>query len=292
VPDPVVPGRQTVVDDDSPLQQPVDEYFDSVAGYWRDVYRQPGVQGLSYRLRMETVLAWIDESRPRSATAALDVGCGAGMMTVELARRGLHVEGVDGSSSMLELTEKAALETGVAEDVTVRLADVHDLPYADNSFQVVVALGVIPWLHTPKLAVDEMARVLAPGGVLILTADNRARLNWLTEPRENLLVSPIKLARRKLRRWRGHEPTGAASHLHLPRQIDRALLRAGLRPMHRRTVGFGPFTFLGQPVLSDRPALRLHRGLQTLADRGIPGLRSMGWHYVVAASKPETPSLP
>jgi ubiquinone/menaquinone biosynthesis C-methylase UbiE len=240
---------------------------------------------------METVLAWIDEARPRSATAALDVGCGAGLMTIELARRGLHVEGVDGSSSMLELTESAALETGVAEHVAVRLADVHDLPYADDSFQVVVALGVIPWLHTAKLAVNEMARVLAPGGLLVLTADYRARLNWLTEPRENLLVSPIKLARRKLRRWRGQEPTGAASHLHLPRQIDRALATAGLRPMRRRTVGFGPFTFLGRPVLSDRPALRLHRGLQRLADRGIPGLRSMGWHYIVAASKPATPSL-
>ena len=186
---------------------------------------------------------------------------------------------------MLAVAEQAAADAGVADRVTVRQADVHRLPYPDASFALVAALGVVPWLHTPDLAVREMARVLAPEGLLILTADNRARLNRLTEPRESPLTAPIKHARRRLRPAPASDATSAPSRLDRAGQIDLLLVEAGLQPTKRRTVGFGPFTFLGRPVLPRAIALHVHHGLQALADRDLRGLRSTGWHYMVAARK-------
>jgi SAM-dependent methyltransferase len=142
---------------------------------------------------------------------------------------------------------------------------------------------VIPWLHSPGDAVREMARVLRPGGQLILTADNRARLTSFTDPRALLALTPLRRPWVALRRRRG---LLASSRLHFPSQIDRLLTEAGLNPAGRRTVGFGPLSFLGRSVFSEATSIRINDRLQALADRGVGGVRWTGWHYVVRAKKP------
>lgn len=64
------------------------------------------------------------------------------------------------------------------------------------------------------------------------------------------------------------------------------LQSVGIRPVRRATVGFGPFTFLGRPLLSDAIGLRLHAWLSRLSEHRLPVLRRLGWHYVVGARKP------
>ena len=123
---------------------------------------------------------------------------------------------------MVDATAGRADERGLGERVTVEVADVHALPFASGHFDLVVAVGVIPWLHSPGGAVREMARVLRPGGTLVLTADNRARLVSFTDPRAMLGLSPLKHAQVALRRRRGL----ATSRLDFPRSIDRLLCRA------------------------------------------------------------------
>jgi len=154
-------------------------------------------------------------------------------------------------------------------------------PFEPGDFELVVAVGLIPWLHAPDTAVAEMARVLRPGGKLVLTADNRARLACFTDPRLMPSLATPRLAQLAARRRR--QP---ASRLDFPSSVDRLVVRSGLRPIARRTVGFGPLTFLGHPLFDDRRGIRLNRRLQALADRGVPGLKWTGWHYVIHAGKP------
>jgi hypothetical protein len=52
------------------------------------------------------------------------------------------------------------------------------------------------------------------------------------------------------------------------------------------TVGFGPFTFWGREVVSSSTQVKLHRWLQSGAERGLPGIRSFGTQYLVLARKP------
>jgi len=264
------------------IQEHVNAHFDSSASYWDGVYRGESLQGLIYQQRQAAVLDNVDATNLGPGGCVLEIGCGAGHLTARLAQRDLAVDAVDASPAMVDSARGLIQEAGLGAHVTLGVADVHALPFDERHFDLVVAVGVIPWLHSPGSAVEEMARVLRPGGSLILTADNRARLASFTDPRAWLALSPLKRAQVAMRRSRGL----ATSRLDSPRTIDDLLRRSGLVLEQRRTVGFGPMSFMGRAILSDRRSIRLHRRLQGLADRGVPGLRGTGWHYVVRARKP------
>jgi ubiquinone/menaquinone biosynthesis C-methylase UbiE len=259
----------------------VNAYFDSTASYWDRVYRGDDLQDLIYQRRQDFVLAYVDDARLSPNACALEIGCGAGHLTIELAERGLEVEAIDASQAMVDATAALVRDAGLEERVSVRQADVHALPFPSGGFDLVVAVGVIPWLHSPSEALVEMARVLHADGHLVLTADNRARLTSFTDPRRVIAVAPLKRVYRALRRRDAH----AISRLDSPRAIDRMLASAGLRPASRRTVGFGPLSFMGRSIFEGAIGVRIDDRLQALADRGTPGVRMAGWHYVVRAER-------
>ena len=260
-------------------QREIDACFGEAATYWRDVYVEEGLQGLVYRQRMQTVLGWIDALSLPPGTTVLEVGCGAGHTAVELARRGFDVECTDSSREMVSLTSERIADAGLSDAMTASVADVHALPHPAESFALVVAVGVLPWLHSPERGIEELARVLRPGGRAIVTADNRLRLNMLVDPSENPLLAPLKVPWHDLKRRRGWRPSGPSPRLHSPSNVDRMLVAAGMEPERWKTLGFGPFTVLHRPILGGRLGVSLHRWLQGLADRGMPGLRRAGWHY-------------
>jgi SAM-dependent methyltransferase len=272
-------GRTRKDDADAGGQREINEYFDATSSYWDAVYRDDDLQARIYRRRQEYVLAAVDAVQPAPARV-LEVGCGAGHLTLELARRGLRVDALDASMAMVEAARGRIEEAGLGTQVQVAQADVHALPFDTGAFDLVVAVGVIPWLHSPAVAVAEMARMLAPGGELVLTADNRARLTSFTDPRRILALPPLKRIYRRVRRI---DPV-TVSQLHTPRRVDAMLAGAGLSPVERRTVGFGPMSFMGRSMLQGRRGRDLDERLQRLADAGTPGLRWTGWHYLVRAS--------
>lgn len=266
-------------------QRAVDEHFDRRSAYWRDVYAGEGVESLVYRKRMETALAWVDRLNVPAGGSALDVGCGSGLMAVELAARGMQVTAYDSSPEMVRQAQQTVEAWGLAGMVQVVRADAHELPLASASARLIVALGLIPWLPEPQRAVNEMARVLERGGWLILTADNALRLNVLTDPSENPLFAPLRPVHRALERWRRQgAPGGAPYYRHRPAQVRQMLLGAGLQPTLETSVGFGAFTFMGRHVLSDERSIALSRRLEGWAE-GHSELRRHGWHFLVAAQR-------
>jgi len=100
----------------------------------------------------------------------LDLGCGEGQMTVEIARLSdLDVTGLDIEPEALELAQRYAGRSGV-DDSRVHwvCADVHSLPYPDNSFDLIVSRGSMPFWREQVQAVNEIMRVLRPGGVAFI----------------------------------------------------------------------------------------------------------------------------
>src|SRR5207249_3413113 len=87
----------------------------------------------------------------------LEVGCGTGVMAVELARRGFEVDATDTVADLVELTRRRGEQANVSARLRTVLNDVHALDFDEETFDVVTALGVIPWLHSPQTALHQIA---------------------------------------------------------------------------------------------------------------------------------------
>lgn len=94
----------------------------------------------------------------------LDVGCGPGSITLDLARFVSSVVGIDASREAIQ----AARDMDEASVVTWRVADLHELPFRDGEFDVVFAHQVLQHLANPIVALREMRRVLRSGGMIAL----------------------------------------------------------------------------------------------------------------------------
>jgi len=265
----------------------VDAYFTAQSSGWNEIYQKEDVFSVIYQDRRSIALRYFRElSLPQDARI-LDIGCGAGMTSVDMARCGYTVEAVDSVQAMIDLTRQNALKFGVEEQIHAGVMDVFDLQFPDQTFDLVVALGVVPWLADSTRALKEISRILAPGGYVLISADNYWRLVHLLDPFESPPLTGLKerikliLGRARSRelssmpRWKRHTVD----------EFDALLEAACLVKLKHKVIGFGPFAFRRIPLFPGAFGVRLHRFLQTGADRGIPILRSTGSLYLVLGQK-------
>jgi SAM-dependent methyltransferase len=99
----------------------------------------------------------------------LDAACGTGYGANILAGAGAKsVVGIDRAEHVIEFASRQA-----HTPATFRVADLLDLPFPDNTFDVVICFEAIEHVATPERALDELRRVLEPNGVLAVSSPNR-----------------------------------------------------------------------------------------------------------------------
>ena len=134
----------------------------------------------------------------------LDVGCGPGTITVDLAARV-----APGRVTAVELTEdalrlaRAEADVAGADNINFAVADVHALDWPDGTFDVVHAHQVLQHVADPVRALSEMGRVCRPGGVVAVRDGDYAAFTWY--PLVPALDDWLSLYRR-MARANGGEP--------------------------------------------------------------------------------------
>jgi len=274
-------------------QRMVDARFREETPFWGAIYERDGISESIHQERLRLALAMVDRLRLARNARVLDVGCGAGIAAVSLARRALTVDAIDSVQAMTQATRKRAAAACVEARVAVQEGDVHALPFPDSAFALVVALGVLPWLPKIEPALREMSRILQPGGHLIASVDTHWQLRQLFDPFKNpLLLGPQSLVgsflRRRLVPRHGARPQVIRAQVIRLREFKRELAAQGLELLGSHAVGFGPFTFFNRQILPPSVGLRLNKRLQSMANRGMPALRSSGSQFLVLAKKPGT----
>jgi len=112
-----------------------------------------------------SVAKQVAEDYAKGAKNCLDLGCGPGQLTVEVAKAtGLEVTGLDYEPEAIDLAQQYTKEQGMVSKMHWVAADVHALPFADNSFDVIMSRGSIFFWRDQALALREIMRVLKPGG--------------------------------------------------------------------------------------------------------------------------------
>lgn len=153
----------------------------------------------------------------------LEVGCGTGNISLALARQGAQVVGLDASGPMLAAAQHRARQHGLPIFWVKGLAGA--LPFPANSFEGVVSILALDFMADRPGAVQEMVRVLRPGGFIVLAVLNRYSL-WtlkrvlralfrLSLWREARFTAPREL-RRLLGGWPELEDLRICQAVHFP----------------------------------------------------------------------------
>ena len=195
--------------------------------------------------------------------SVLDVGCGAGVDLARFARGGADVTGVDVAQSAVDLARANFEQQGLRGRFEV--ANGEALPFADGTFDLVFAHGVVQYTADPQRLVDECRRVLKPDGKAVFQVYNR--VSWL-----NALSKLMKVG--------------------LEHEDAPVLLKFSIREFRRLVRGFREVKIVPErfPVRS-----RLHGGWKGAVYNGVfvgtfnvlprPLVRRFGWHLLAFCVK-------
>ena len=142
-----------------------------------------------YRGRRTVLEGVIAEVGLPANARILDAGCGSGRFMVDLAKRGT-VTGVELSDTSVQLARQRAIGEVVAGSVL-------EMPFADDSFDLVVSLDVIEHLEDDLAALREFRRAVAPGGALLVTVP---AYQWLWSGHDEINHHHRRYTRRSLQR--------------------------------------------------------------------------------------------
>ncbi|MBN1533776.1 MAG: 3-demethylubiquinone-9 3-O-methyltransferase [Spirochaetes bacterium] len=109
---------------------------------------------------------------------ALDVGCGGGFLSEELARRGLAVTGIDPSEKSIREAARHAHAGGL--DIRYETGTGDRLPFPDGSLDTVFCCDVLEHVPSAESVVAEISRVLKSGGLFLFDTVNRTAMSWLS----------------------------------------------------------------------------------------------------------------
>ncbi len=176
----------------------------------------------------------------RQGERILDVGCGPGFYLAELldlVGPSGSLVGIDGSAEMLAV---AGERTAGHTNVTFDQADVCALPSADGAFDAALCVQVLEYVGDPTAALQEMHRVLRPGGRLVVADVDWTTLSWH--------ASDSGLMRRVLTVWDEH-----LAHPALPRTLGARMRSAGFDDVRMETLVFAadrldPQTYVGATI--------------------------------------------
>jgi ubiquinone/menaquinone biosynthesis C-methylase UbiE len=255
---------------------------------WVDLYDKPNdLFEVTMRMRRDYVVSYI-LTHCAGTDDILDLGCGAGPLSAELAARGLHVVGMDLSADLL--SEASRRIAGRAHRVPLLLrGDCEVLPFRDDYFGVIACLGVISFLENEQPALDEMRRILRPGGTLLVSVrSTRALTLWL---------DPVHLGKVLVGRLMGNRSVGAARERRAkrfdPDALQRRFCAMGFSVRHVEYLGYGPWRFNRREILPARVSIAISSWIDRLFRWGpLTALTKTADVCIIALQKQPSAPLP
>lgn len=271
-------------------EQYYENHYNEKSGYWDSVYKtgehELSVYAMHFLQRRNIIWKLISRLPKRENMKALDAGCGPGAYLPILLRENYKVDALDLAEEMLERA-RANVPQGKEQSVLFFRGHTQALEFPDAEFDLVLSVGVIMYIKDDVKAVQEMCRVLKPGGTLIMVVDNKKNL-------ADLIDIPSR-ARGLLRRMRAyfmqdsnqsHDAPAFHARSYSPREIKSLMRQNGLKIEAEASTGICPLLFNGKRVFTSRIDVFLEKTLRFLTK--LPGFKRVGYIYICAGRRPVT----
>jgi ubiquinone/menaquinone biosynthesis C-methylase UbiE len=198
------------------LDEVVRSYFGGVAPAFADGYTPASRSGYVYQRRRALVTEVL---QGLGGGELLDVGCATGVFEAVARDCGYSYRGVDVSEEMISEARSAHAD---GDPTRFTVGRVEQLGLPSEQVDVVLALGVIEYVHPTDLdrAMAELARVLKPGGTLVLSLLNRSSPIWFARSLRSRVRARLRGARRHA--YLAEAPEATFSRREVERLVDRA----------------------------------------------------------------------
>jgi len=234
---------------------------------------------------MREALSWLDGSNLPKNSKILDVGCGAGKLSKEVADRGYEVLAMDFSYNMIRKAD-ATCNVNDKSHIKFLQGDIESLPFKDSVFDVVLCLGVVTYLRSERKALHEMSRVLKSGGTLILSILNKVSLAKC--------IDILAFAKRRLQEITGNgiRPFGKVGETkqnysglrsYFIPSLKNSLKIAGFTELDFIAVGYGPLTLFGRKIFPEEIDVNISTFLEKFSN--LPFIRAFGEMCLFKAKK-------
>jgi ubiquinone/menaquinone biosynthesis C-methylase UbiE len=252
--------------DTEQVQRALDVHSEQ-AGMFAARYGEADPYGSVFVYSRKRLDEFLDRYLPSTSSKPklLDVGCGTGHQLAHWRTLGYEVAGIDGSAEMLTHARENNPGAEILE------ADARELPFADASFDRVTSIEVLRYLPDAQPAIDEMARVLRPGGICLTTAAPVLSTNGYALVNRAGLVLPFG----RLTRLKQFFTTG--------RKLRRQFEAAGFDDVTIHGVFLGPLIWIER--IAPRQLGRILRRWEPLDSRlaDLPVVREFSNMFLVRA---------
>jgi len=248
----------------------VETYFNKNADEWHDLYIKPrNANDIVLKNRMDISLSFLQKYLP-TGSKILDAGCGAGLLSDNLASLGYIIHGVDISPTMVEMcTNHFNKRFPNNNPHRFSAGDISSLNLPKNSFDAVAALGFLEYQENETPSLEFFHSLLKPGGFLVITGQLKTSIALaMSQTVSKLTKKP--------------DPRPSISiHLYSPSRFKELLEPAGFEIKEINRHGFASFPIFG----GGRKGILLHKTLSGMS-KVLP-IKALCNDIVVAAQKKE-----
>ena len=283
----------------------VKERFDREGSYWQAIYGKDDFISQGFVKRQKLAVSLVPPAWNVNRRKALELGCGAGFASLELASRGFYVTGLDISERMINIARKNWERSAPSLICHFEIGDFDEVNLKENSFDVVVALGFMEYLPNQVSSIEKIHRILKTNGIVVVTVPNNLRLCYIFDPLRNfslkrytviiaMAILPSNIFNILLSKF-GHSRspeaiTHAASRLHrnkyTPSSLDRLFESMGFAKVAHIGHQYGHFTFMGKRLFSDSFSQRIDNFLYAISRRTtFRVLQKFGNNYIASYRK-------
>ncbi|AHF79993.1 class I SAM-dependent methyltransferase [Thermococcus paralvinellae] len=221
------------------------QYFDKIAHRY-DTWYQTKVGQYVDRTEKKLIFSMIKTKRGK----ALDLGCGTGNYTTELYRRGFDVIGVDLSQEMLKIAKSKL------PNVLFIRANAYNLPFKKEVFDLVLSVTMFEFIYEPEKVLNEIHRVLKPGGEVVIGTMNGRSLWFLFKRFKSIFI----------------ETAYRYARFYTPKELETLLTNTGFDNVESRGIIFFP-PFFPFVEIAEKVDQKFNKNLKSIgafiAVRGI-----------------------
>ena len=271
--------------------QKINEFFNSDYKWWKDVYDHRLPRGFfSFEMirRKEILLETVNGMvGARTSVAILECGCGPGGILGEINAAGHLLVGVDINFNSLSKAKNDCDSLG-----TLLQADIERLPFDNNSFDIAYCVGVLSYLEDDRNALQEICRVMKPGGKIIISVPNFFTFNKIFDPYYYVVGLMRMLWNKSTQSFFPDAASDKKYKIAMIRryrygQLDRLYREFGLLKKETCSVSFGPPTLWRKEILPLGHAVRMSEALVQLSSyRNFGFLTRLANHWVTCLEKP------